>query len=493
MTFYAFGLNHESASVEVTEAFALDESARQTLYQTISLQGDAELILLSTCNRTEAFLYGGQDDVTRVQQALATTAGQPWPAGSDFLLEDEAAVQHVLELTSGLRSLVLGDAQILAQMKDAYRGAVEADTVDTLLHRLMHTAFRAAKRVANETALSSGAASVSSAAVAMARDHFQDIALDGLDGRRVLLIGAGKMGRLALTAIRSYAPSSITVTNRSMDRAREVAADHGADVAPWTERHHRVTDADVVIVATGAPDPVLTQEGIPDVVDSASKLLIDISMPRNIDPQIDGIAGYTVYDLDALRAWTNRVEAQRGAEVPEAKAICDELMGDFVTWVFHQQALQPAIQAIRGTFDAIRTQEIDRHHQRFSDVDRDELEQLTQSIMQKLLAVPIVRLKNVEPDSIDFVRGIELLRVLFDRPADCDENETQKEDTPLDERTEQPSLADIPPQCPFGEMPAAEEPENEPGYDVLLRRVLTNATNGTLNAQPSDGMPADDA
>lgn len=259
MTFYAFGLNHESASVDVTEAFALNEAARQTLYQSISLQDEAELILLSTCNRTEAYLYGEASDVARVQQALSTMAGQRWPSDSAFLLEDEPAVRHVLELTSGLRSLVLGDAQILAQMKDAYRGAVEADTVDTLLHRLMHTAFRAAKRVANETALSSGAASVSSAAVAMARDHFRDVGGSGLEGRDVLLVGAGKMGRLALTAIRSYAPSSITVTNRSMDRACEVAAAHSAETAPWSERHQRVTDADVVIVATGAPEPVLNR------------------------------------------------------------------------------------------------------------------------------------------------------------------------------------------------------------------------------------------
>lgn len=501
MTFYAFGLNHESASVKITETFALDEAARQTLYRTISLQDDAELILLSTCNRTEAYLYGGHNDVACVQQALATMAGQPWPAERAFLLEDEPAVRHVLELTSGLRSLVLGDAQILAQMKDAYRGAVEADTVDTLLHRLMHTAFRAAKRVANETALSSGAASVSSAAVAMARDHFRDVVGNGLDGRRVLLVGAGKMGRLALTAIQSYAPSSITVTNRSMNRANEVAAAQGAETAPWSERHEHVARADVVFVATGAPEPVLTRDHLPAAIGSASTLLIDISMPRNVDPAIDAAPGYTVYDLDALRAWTNRVEAQRGAEVPEAKAICDELMGDFVTWVFHQQALQPAIQAIRSTFDAIRTQEIDRHHQRFSDVDRRELEQLTRSIMQKLLAVPIVRLKNVEPDSIDFVRGIELLRVLFDRPDDCDDAPVQSNEEATDESTTPPRLADIPPQCPFGEMPAAPAARDDQAYEALLRRVLTEAADGAsthsqaaANGQAaSDPVSADDA
>jgi len=478
MTFYAFGLNHETASVEVTEAFALDGRAQQSLYAGLHLQPDAELILLSTCNRTEVYLYGGREGVQHVQRALADVAGQPWPTDDAFLFVDESAVQHVLEVTSGLRSLVPGDGQILAQVKEAYRAAVEADAVDTLLHRLMHTAFRAAKRVANETALSSGAASVSSAAVAMARDYFRDAAGSGLEGRRVVLVGAGKMGCLALSAIQSYAPASITVTNRSLDRAHEVAPTYNGEVAPWVRRHELLTDADVVIVATGAPDPVLDRSLVPDLgANSSPTLLIDISMPRNVDPAIDDVSGYMVYDLDALRAWTDRVEAQRSAEVPEARAICEELMSDFVTWVFHQQALQPAIQAIRSSFEAIRTQEIERHHHRFSDVDREELDELTRSIMQKLLAIPIVRLKNVDPDSIDFVRGIELLRVLFDRPEACDDGSAQGAPSANGVGSEaRPSLSDIPPQCPFGEMPAPQEPGSDDAYGALLRRVLTNAS-----------------
>lgn len=471
MTFFAFGLNHETTSVEVTERFALDGAAQDALYRTLDLGPDAELIFLSTCNRTEAYLCGGADDVQRVQAALAERAGRSWPADDAFLYQDEAAVQHVLEVASGLRSLVLGDGQILAQMKDAYRRAVEADTVDTALHRLMHTAFRAAKRVANETALLSGAASISSAAVAMARDYFGDLARGGLEDKRVVLVGAGKMGQLALQAMRSYAPAAVAVTNRSPERARDVAATHDAEAVAWTRRHDLLAEADVVIVATGAPEPVLTAEQVPDRGGhDQPALLIDISMPRNVDPRIDAQAGYTVYDLDALRAWTNRVEAQRSAEVPEARAICEELMGDFVTWVFHQQALQPAIQAIRSTFEAIRTQEIERHHHRLSALDKEELDALTRSIMQKLLAVPIVRLKNVDPDSIDFVRGIELLRVLFSRP-DCEDESARAADGTGEEDTTQPRLADIPPRCPFGEMPA-EDGADGADYETLLRRVL---------------------
>ena len=454
MTFYALGLNHETAPLRAKEAFALDADAQREVYRTAALQPAAEIILVSTCNRTEAYLYGTEEDIHALRHALTTVADQPWPESDTFLYQDEAAVSHVLEVTSGLRSLVLGDAQILSQVKEAYRRAVDADAVSTALHRLMHTAFRAAKRVASETALSSGAASVSSAAVAMTRDHFNDIAGGSLHASDVMLVGAGKMGRLALTAMLDYTPRNIRVTNRSPDRARHVSEATGAELVPWKDRHEALAEVDVAIVATGAPDPVLRLEDVPARPEHRPPaLLIDISMPRNIDPEVDTHPQYGVLDLEALQAWTQKVKAHRSAELPKARAICDELMGDYVTWIFHQQALQPAIQAIRETFDAIRCQEIERHAHRMDGVDHDDLDRLTQSIMQKLLAVPIVRLKNVDPDSIDFVRGIKLLHALFDRPG-CEDESAQAVDSQAS--TDEPDdttiqLSDVPSGCPMGE------------------------------------------
>ena len=173
MTFHAFGLNHETAPLAVREAFALNQAARRTLYGVFRLTPEAEVILLSTCNRTEVYLFGSDADVVAVQAALSGFAGTAWPADHAFALDDEAAVSHVLHVVAGLGSLVIGDEQILAQMKDAYRVAVEEDRVGTVLHRLMHTAFRTAKRVRTETAISEGPASISSLAVRAARRHFE--------------------------------------------------------------------------------------------------------------------------------------------------------------------------------------------------------------------------------------------------------------------------------------------------------------------------------
>jgi len=442
MTFYALGLNHEHASVERTEDFALNEEAQRAAYDDSILSDEAEVVLLSTCNRTEAYLYGRAADVERVEAALARAAGQSWPEESAFLRKDEAAVRHVLQVTAGLKSMVLGDQQILAQVKSAYQRAVDAGQVHSLMHRLLHTAFRAAKQVSTETDLVQGAASVSTAAVEMARQYFsEEIPPRLLSEIHVLLVGAGKMGRLALEALREDVPASIAVTNRSPERAHRVAEAHEARVVAWGDRHQALPEFDLVMVATGAPHPVIHSEQLPSEGDSAT-LVVNIARPRNVDPAVVHRPHMDVYDLDDLKAWTEKVRDQRSAAVPDAEAICEDLLSDFVTWVFHQQALQPAIQAIRETFDSIRQQEVDRHAHR-TDMDREEVDQLTKSIMQKLLAVPIVRLKNVDPDSIDFVQGIKLLHALF---SPTEDGGRALQDAPSDE---QPSLSGAPSRCPY--------------------------------------------
>lgn len=492
MTFYAFGLNYEQAPVQVTEAFSLDEVDCRQLYATLDLSEEAEVIFLSTCNRTEVYLYGTASDLAMIRAGLSELAGQPFPDKDAFWYEDESAVTHVLEVASGIRSMVPGDGQILNQVKEAYRVAVECDAVDTLLHRLMHTAFRAAKRVATETDLSSGAASVSTASVAMACDYFAGHSADHFRGVDVLLVGAGQMGRLALASVVREEPASITVTNRSPDRAERVASKYGAQTLAWEERHSAIAASDFVIVATGASDAIITADQLPERSGKPTALLVDISMPRNIDPTIEERPGYAVLDLDDLQQYVTDTEARRGEEIPRAQQICAEIMSDFVTWVFHQQALQPAIQAIRGTFDSIREQEVDRHAHK-TGMNRDEVDRLTKSIMQKLLAVPIVKLKNVDPDSIDFVRGIKLLHALFSRPT-CEDESAEKartqqsvqqnsqregQETAQHEASQQaPSLSDAPARCPF----ETHNSDGAPGADDMLRQAVAIP-------QRSDDMP----
>lgn len=450
MTLYALGLNHTTAAVDVREAYALDEASTRAFYQALTLSDEAELILLSTCNRTEAYLFGSEEDLATVRTALSRRARRPWPEADVFLYQDEAAIRHVIEVSCGIRSQVLGDAQILNQMKEAYRLAVDEDRVQSYLHRLMHVTFRTAKRVVNETALTDGIVSVSGAAIAAARLHFEHERHLTFDDQHILIVGAGEMATLALEALQSHGADRICITNRTRAKAEKLAARFGVSTVAWEQRYTALKNAGLVIVATGAPVPTITAQHLPNMAPEAvEKLLVDIAMPRNVGAGVEETTGYRVVDLDAIDQRLAHVEARRRADLPAARQICDEALQEYVTWIFHQQALQPAIDAIRGTFESIRQQEIERHHHRLADTDRQELDRLTKSILQKLLAVPVVRLKNVDPDSIDYVRGIRLLEALFSRPG-CADASAEEEAARRRADAATPSSMHPPAACPFG-------------------------------------------
>jgi glutamyl-tRNA reductase len=423
MTFHAFGFNHQTAPVSVRESFALTEEACAEVYAAVGRSISAEVMLLSTCNRTEVYLFGTDADVEVVRRLLCLRAGSDWPTEQAFHRQDEAAILHVLRVTAGVASQVTGDAQILAQVKQAYRSAVDAECVRTVLHRLMHTAFRAAKRVRSETMLADGSASVSSLAVQSARAHFERTTGEGLAHRRVLLVGLGHMGLAALRSLKSMGVGEILLTNRSHERAEELAEEFDAGVVPWLDRHSAAGSADVVIVASAAPEPILFADQLPTRSET-SALVIDVAVPRNVEHAVAETPGYVLIDIDSLNEWRDAAVSTRQAALPEAEMICQENLNEFVGWVLHHEALQPALHALRDTFEAIRLQAIEQHACRFRDCDRDDLDQLTRSILQKLLAVPIVRLKSTDPGSLDFVRGVRFLSHVFSRPG-CEHDPSQ--------------------------------------------------------------------
>ena len=475
MTLHAVGLSHHSAPVAVREPFAFDPDARRRLYARLGrkLTADAEVVLVSTCNRTEAYLYGTDQDVETLRAALVGHAGVAWPEQHAFTYHHEQAVRHVLAVTAGLRSLVLGDAQILSQVKDAYRAADDEGRLGPVMHRLLHTAFRAAKRVKTETGLGLGRASVSSAAVAAAAQHFGG----RLDGRRALLVGTGQMGQAALKALAQYRLAGLQVTNRSAERAASVAHTFGADTVDWAERHAAAGRADLVLVASGADAPTITAAYLPDRSAEAlafnETLVLDVALPRNVEPAVDALPGYRVIDLDRLSAVSASTRAARQREVPHAEEIVEGELAQFVAWVFHQQALAPAVQQVRATFEAIRQQEIERHAHRFESADREDLDRLTRSIMQKLLAVPVVRLKTAQATddaTLDYARGVRALASIFARP-DCAEEQPHERQARTDaEPIVQPAPVPLPepdPQveggCPLGYDRSAASPATRPG------------------------------
>lgn len=419
MTFIAFGINHETAPVRVREQIAHSEGRMRDVIRRVQAVSAAEYILVSTCNRTEIYLYGDESTVDHFANAIEEVTGQEWPAEHAFLFREEEAIRHVLLVVTGLKSLVLGDGQIFTQMKDAYRVAVEEDSVGTVMHRFMHTAFRAAKRVLHETSLTDGNASVASAAVGAARAHLLQRDGHGLEGRRVVVLGAGQMGRIAAETLRASG-AEVTIINRTYARAVALAETVRARAASWDARRASIEDCEALFVTTGASRPLIAAADL--MPRSRPLVVIDIAVPRNVADDVEMTAECDVIGLDNLNSVLIAAEQRRRSAVPAASAIVEEQLAEYVAWVFHHESMQPAIMAILGTFEDIRRNEIARHAHRFSDLDRAQLDRLTRSIMQKLLAVPVVRLKSTDPGSLDFRRGIELLQQLFARPG-CEDGE----------------------------------------------------------------------
>ena len=430
MTFYALGINYLRAPVEVRESFASGWEGGHGLYRNISLNPGSELVLLSTCNRTEAYLYGAEEDVRTVREAFENHAGRTWPEDLSFLYRDEKAIRHIFEVAAGMKSLIPGDLHIYFQLKEAYGVAVGQDCVNTTMHRLLHTAFRTAKRVINETDLSQNNASIPVRAAEVIKSRY--IRARASKGGKTpgnspkaptaLIVGAGRIGKEAGEALRMLGIQHVSFTNRSEERAREAADRYRAHYLPWEDRHAAAARSDTVIVATSAPEPVLRCTEFARETRNAPTLIIDISVPRGVEEQIGVLPGMELITIDQLGKAEPRTREMLQSSLENAGRIVDEMISEFVSWVFLHQSLQPAIQAIAETFETIRLQEVGKYSQQFSEKERDQLDRLTRSIVQKLLAVPVVRLKSVDPERIDFAHGVRLLQHLFLR-QDCDDEE----------------------------------------------------------------------
>ncbi len=418
ISYFAFGLNHKSAPVSIRESFEMNEDKVRELCKLTQLPAGTEYIVLSTCNRTEVWLYGAASSVIDIQSAIEAL-GEPWPGEYAFAYENEEAIRHVFEVTSGLRSQVLGDAQILSQVKNAYRLAASCETVGPRLHRLMHTAFAAAKQVITTTAFGSGGTSIARTAVNTLTDRIGSE--NGSSGAiSVLVLGGGNMGARVLKELENHPSATRFICNRTAERAEKLASRYGATIVPWEERSTVAAQVDVVFATTGAESPVITRSDFERVPSSGPTLFIDISVPRNIDPNVAEIPGTSIVNIDQLSTNNGNGKNPVRRDLGRALKICDEALREVLSWETETRAVEPAIRLLHQTFEAIRYREVERNIQRFNPEDHGNVDRLTRSIVQKLIAIPIVRLKAMANSDDDLAERLELLSHLFDR-GDCEE------------------------------------------------------------------------
>jgi glutamyl-tRNA reductase len=393
MTLQLVGLSHQVAPVELRERVALEPGAAAELARSL---GDA--VCLSTCNRTEVYSTGVAD--TDVVDALESLAGHGLGGVLYRRIDDEAAL-HLFRVAAGLDSLVPGEGEILGQV----RAAFEAVEPGPLLDHVFRQALAVGKRVRAETAIGESPASVSSAAAALAAQVFGE-----LRGRDVLLIGAGRIGELAAANLSSRGARIAYVANRSVENARELAQRFGAEPVALSEVGSRLGGVDVVVSSTSAPEVVL---GPADVPGRRRRPLffIDIAVPRDIDGGIGDLDGCFLYDIDDLEAVVAETLAGRRTEAEQAEHMVAEEVVRFRSWRASLDVV-PAIASLRARAEQIRSAELAKVDGRVSDDERRTLESVTAQILNKLLHLPTVRMKEAAVSS-DGAAYADAVRHLF--------------------------------------------------------------------------------
>jgi glutamyl-tRNA reductase len=370
-----------------------------------------EAVMLATCNRVE--LYVAAEDADRaaagLAEVLARRAGVAVGDLAEHLYQhrDSAAVRHLFRVASSLDSLVVGEPQILGQTKQAYDAAVQHGTAGSVLRACFEEgAFRVARRVRRETAIARNPVSVSSIAVEFARQVVGDFSR-----QRVLIVGAGKMSELAARTLRTHG-ATLTVINRTRGRAEELAKTFGAEVADWNDLAGALVAADIVIASTGAQRPVLTLDMLKQVRKQRRGrrlCLLDIAVPRDIDPAVGDLDDVYLFDIDALQKQASEHRAEREEEAAEAEAVVEEELGRFVKkWRNRQRG--PIITALQTHFHGIARAEVMRLSGGADEKERKARLDMAESLVKKLLHQPMTALRDDDPDAaMSLVQALQRL------------------------------------------------------------------------------------
>jgi glutamyl-tRNA reductase len=395
------GISHRTAPVELRERVDFQARDLAAALRALAERGSArEAVVVSTCNRAEMYVACDEAEPTR-KDLVGFLSDYNKVAQADIAphvydVVDLEAARHLFRVAAGLDSMVVGEPQILGQVKEAHTVATEARTAGAVLNRLFHASFAVGKRVRTETGLGAGAVSVSYAAVALARKIFGDV-----NGRSVAVVGAGEMGKLTAIHMKAQDVRHITIVSRTMAHAARTAeAIGGASAAPWEELDAVLGASDIVITATGAGSPILTKAHIESVMRPRRNrplFIIDIAMPRDVEAAAGEIEQVFLYNIDDLQATVRENLARRASEVARAEGIVNEEVDKFGAW-FRSRGAIPTVVALRERFETIRRAELERLDFKLSTLPPDaraRVDEITHLIVEKLLLTPTEQLKSL--------------------------------------------------------------------------------------------------
>ena len=400
-TFYAVGLSYKKADAVMRGKFSLDEQAKSSLLNQAKEEGIDNLIVTSTCNRTE--IYGfAQHPFQLIKLLCENSQGTVEDFQKvAFVYKNNEAISHMFRVGTGLDSQILGDFEIISQLKNAFVKSKELDLANAFLERLVNAVIQASKKIKNETEISSGATSVSFASVQYIFKNVEDIA-----SKNILLFGTGKIGRNTCeNLVKHTKHEHITLINRTKEKAEKLAKKLNVIVKDYADLQIELQKADVVVVATGAQNPTIDKA----ILNLKKPLLIlDLSIPKNVNENVRDLEGVTLVHMDELSQITDETLENRKKHIPAAEAIIDEIKDEFISWT-KQRKFAPTIHALKAKLNTIKEGELNFQRKKLANFDEEQAEIITARIIQKITNHFANHLKDDETlvdESIEWIEKI---------------------------------------------------------------------------------------
>ncbi|MHB1377441.1 MAG: glutamyl-tRNA reductase [Candidatus Humimicrobiaceae bacterium] len=394
---YLTGLNYKKAPMHALEKFSFNEQeCLNFLVKTRSIKQLNEIVLLSTCNRTELYCITGQENNQfngKLLSILTDYIGLDSQSLKDYFYHasNSKAVNHLFQVAAGLDSMVLGEDQILSQVKKAYSIAVEAKTVNRFFHKLFHQAFRVGKRCRHETKISSGAASVGSVAIELIQKNFSNIS-----DKKILLIGAGNIAQVLLSNLKNTGSSDITIVNRTLSKAQKLAQVFNAEVLPLIDLSKALRKSNIIITSVASKQEILSFDTVKQVMlerKNSPLLIVDIAVPHNVEHSVKSLYNVFLYNIYDLQQIAEKNMHSRKKEIISVKKIITEELKEYEQW-YSKQYVIPTIKDLNFFFDKIRQQEVERYGKNFCEKDLKDLDLFSRSLINKILYPPMIRLNE---------------------------------------------------------------------------------------------------
>ena len=419
--FRVVSLSHKSAPVHIRELISLDEAAIERLLLKLKeFFSVADALVLSTCNRTEVY-YSHESDLSvelikfiGIERGL--TDAISYLDYFQVLNNESEAVTHLFRVSMGLEAQVIGDIQILNQVKRSYQTAADLELAGPFLHRLMHTIFFTNKRVVQETAFRDGAASLSYATIELIESLTQNIFQP-----RILLIGVGEIGEDVARNMVHLPTAQVKIANRTLAKAEEIGGPLGFEVIAFESCLTAIEEADVVVCSVRMPEPFLTKQLIQGINIPSYKVLIDLSVPRSIETSVEELPGVVLYNVDNIQSKASAALQNRLESIPSVETILEESIEEFGAWQ-KEMVVSPTIQKLKQALEQIRQEEMSRYLKNADEKEYLLIDKVTKSMMQKILKVPVVQLRAACQRD-EAAEMIELITDLFDLEKSKNEKE----------------------------------------------------------------------